>query len=277
VAGYRKKREQQIKREVSHEIAVKRIEAFGKKMSGHGRTILIALAAVAVLGTATYFVYRHFSRKADQARAALGEAIKIQDAKVTATPTAGSTELTFATEKERAEKALVAFQDVANRFGEPYHTNALYYIALDHLVTERPKGIAELTALTTNKDATVSTLSKFALAQAKEADGDLDGSAAIYVELVKLGSNVVTPDTANVALANIYDKQGKKKDAADILFNIANTARLAKDADGKPKTPTAAARAAIDKLQKVDPDRYATLPPEPPPPGPMGGGGLPIG
>jgi hypothetical protein len=275
VAGYRKKREQQIKREVSHEVAVKKIEAFGQKLSGKGRTILIALGVIVALAIGGFFIYKRQMRKADEARAALGAAMRIQEARVTSSPAPGSTDVTYATEKERAEKALVAFQDVANRFGEPYRTNALYFIALNHLVTDRPTGLNELNNLTKNSDATVATLSKFALAQAKEADKDLEGAAALYADLAKSNSSLVTADVANVALAGVYEKQGKKQEASGILFKIASDSRTAKDADGKPKTPSAAARAAVDKLQKLDPDKYAQLPPEPPPPG--GPGGLPFG
>lgn len=277
MAGYRKKRAQQIKREVAHEEIVKKIEAVGKKFTGKGKSVLIVLGVVVALGIGSFFVYRYFSRKADQARSALGAAIKIQEAQITSTPTPGSTDLTFATEKERAEKAMVAFQDVANRYGEPYKTNALYFIALDQLVLDRPKGLAALAELTKNKDATIATLSKYALAQAKEADNDLDSAAALYAELVKLNSDVISVDTANVALANVYSKQGKKQEASDILFKIGSDSRTAKDADGKPKTPSGAARAAIEKLQKIDPDRYAQLPPEPPPANSPFGGGIPVG
>jgi hypothetical protein len=277
VAGYRKKRAQQIKREVAHEEIVKKIEAVGKRFSGKGKTILIVLGVVVAVGIGSFFTYRYFSRKADRARTALGAAIKIQEAQVTSTPTPGSTDLTFPTEKERAEKALAAFEGVANNYGEPYHTTAVYFIALDHLVLDRPKGLNELTELTKTKDATIATLSKFALAQAKEADNDLAGAAAIYAELVKLNSAEIPADSANVALANVYSKQGKKQEASDILFKIGSDSRVAKDADGKPKTPSGAARSAIEKLQKIDPDRYAQLPPEPPPANSPFGGGIPVG
>jgi hypothetical protein len=277
VAGYRKKRQQQIKREVAHEEIVKKIEAVGKKFSGKGKTILIVLGVIVAVGIGSFFTYRYFSRKADRARSALGAAIKIQDAQITSTPTPGSTDLTFTTEKERAEKALAAFQDVANKYGEPYHTTAVYFLAVDHPVLDRPNGLNEPTEAMKGKDATVATLSKFALAQAKEADNDLAGAAALYAELVKLNSAEIPADTANVALAGVYSKQGNKQEASNILFKIGSDSRTAKDADGKPKTPSGAARSAIEKLQKIDPDRYAQLPPEPPPANSPFGGGMPIG
>jgi hypothetical protein len=59
----------------------------------------------------------------------------------------------------------------------------------------------------------------------------------------------------------VYVKQGKKKEAADLLFNIVETARKAKDAEGQPVPESAAAREASQELQKIDPARYAQLTP----------------
>jgi hypothetical protein len=79
---------------------------------------------------------------------------------------------------------------------------------------------------------------------------------------VKLNSPTVTPETANLRLAKVYEKQGKKKEAADLLFNIVDAARKAKDSDNKALPQSTAAREAAEELQKLDPDRYAQLPPE---------------
>ena len=82
-----------------------------------------------------------------------------------------------------------------------------------------------------------------------------------------MNSQVVTPDTANLRLAIVYNKQGKKKEAADIFFNMISAARNAKDKDGKPIPESAASRAAASELLKIDPARQAQLPP---PPSPLG-------
>ena len=111
-------------------------------------------------------------------------------------------------------------------------------------------------------------LAKFALAQAKEADGNLDDAARQYSELVNLKSNVVTPETANLRLAVVYNKQGKTKEASDILFNLVSAARNARDKDGKPVPESSASREAAQELLKVDPSRHAQLPQ---PPSPLGG------
>jgi len=69
----------------------------------------------------------------------------------------------------------------------------------------------------------VAALSKFALAQANESDGKLDDAARLYSELAKLNSATVTAETANLRLAKVYEKQGKKKEAVDMLRGAADS------------------------------------------------------
>ena len=78
-----------------------------------------------------------------------------------------------------------------------------------------------------------------------------------------MNSSVVTRETANLRLAAVYQKQGKKKEAADVLFNIVSQARQAKDKDGKPVPESSASREATQELLKLDPARHAQLPPAP--------------
>lgn len=107
-------------------------------------------------------------------------------------------------------------------------------------------------------------MSKFALAQAKESDGKLDEAAQLYSDLAKQNSISVTAETANLQLAKVYKKLGKKKEASDVLFNLVDASRKAKGEDNKPIPASSAAREAATELQKLDPDRYAQLPPETP-------------
>ena len=102
------------------------------------------------------------------------------------------------------------------------------------------------------------------MAQAKESDGKLDEAAQIYTGVAKLNSLAVTPETANLRLAKVYEKQGKKKEATDLLFNLVDASRKAKGKDNKPLPASSAAREAAAELQKLDPDRFAQLPPESP-------------
>jgi lipopolysaccharide biosynthesis regulator YciM len=108
-------------------------------------------------------------------------------------------------------------------------------------------------------------LAKFALAQAKEADGSFDQAVALYAELSQVNSLIVTPESANLRLASVYNKQGKKKEAADLLFNMIDAARKAKDKDGKPAPESSASREAGQLLKKIDPARWGQLAPAPAP------------
>ena len=112
--------------------------------------------------------------------------------------------------------------------------------------------------------AEVAPLSKFALAQAQESDGKLQEAAQLYSDLAKLNSPTVTAETANLRLAKVYEKQGKKKEAADLLFNIVDASRKAKGSDNQPLPASAAAEKLLKNFKKLDPDRYAQLPPETP-------------
>jgi hypothetical protein len=119
--------------------------------------------------------------------------------------------------------------------------------------------------LTKNGDEEVSAWAKFALAQAREADAQYDAAAALYQDLASARDHTVVPaDTANFRLASVLEKQGKKTEAADILFQLVKASREAKDKDGKPVAPSAAAHEAEQKLEQLDPARHAQLPPEPP-------------
>jgi len=112
-----------------------------------------------------------------------------------------------------------------------------------------------------NSGAEVAPLAKFALAQAQESDGKFQEAAQLYSDLAKLNSAIITPETANLRLAKVYEKLGKKKEASDLLFNIVDASRKAKAADNTLPT-SAAAREAAEELKKLDPDRHAQLPPE---------------
>jgi hypothetical protein len=265
VAGYKKKRARELQHDRFRDTTLSVFDRLGDKLEGKGKTILYGLAGlIGVIALAA--VYSWWSgRKNDEARRALGHAIEIASAPVSPSPVPGSTDLSFASEKDRAERAVKEFQAVADKYGNPYQEKARYFHAANMMSIDRAKGISEMEALAQSSDKEVATLSKFALAQAREADGQYDNAASLYSELAKQNGLIVTQDVANLRLAAVYEKQNKKKEAADLLFSIAERARTAKDPEGKPATPTPAAREALDKLEKLDPARYAQLPPEPPP------------
>lgn len=262
MAKYKKKRVRELRHDRFRDTAMMLAERLTELVAGRGRQILYVLAAIVVLAAAAYGVVRWRQRHTGEAEQALGRGISIMRAEISSTPRPNSKEPVFSTEQERAQRAIEEFQKVATKYGDPYRTKARFFIATNLLVTDPAKAESELQALSQGSGEEA-LLAKFALAQAKEAAGKLDEAAALYAEIAKLNSTIVTPETANLQLALSYEKQGKKKEAADLLFSIVDAARKAKDKDGKPVPESAASREAAQKLLKIDPARHAQLPPPP--------------
>jgi tetratricopeptide (TPR) repeat protein len=265
MAKYKKKRARELQHDRFRDTTMSLLDRLGERLEGRGRPIVYGIIGAIILATMVGFWMRWSHRKTDEARRALGRAIQIATTPVSNTPSTNSTTPGFTSEQERAQKAIEEFQKVAAKYGNPYRAQARYFIATNLLHTDRNKGMSELSELTKSSVDDVATLAKFALAQAKEADGKYDEAAALYSELSSQNGTFVTPETANFRLAMVYAKQLKKKEAAEILFKIVDAARKAKDKDGTPLPQSDAARQAAQELQKLDPDRYAQLPPEPPP------------
>jgi hypothetical protein len=251
-----------------------KIEEAGKKLEGQGRNILYGLAALVVLGIIVGLIYWGTGRSSSAAQAALGKAIEISQTRVSDAPVpAGSTEKTFKTERERAEAAVAEFSRVAEQYGGDVGRKAKYFAAVNRLGLDRAAAVAELEALATSSDD-VGKISKFALAQAKAGDGKTDEAIAIYQELAGMADPIVSKETINFALANLYEKQGKKQEAVDLLFNLVKAASEVKDADGKPVALSPTAQSAKEKLKELDPERAKEIP-EPAPDSSLGG--LPFG
>jgi tetratricopeptide (TPR) repeat protein len=263
VAKYKKKTVRKLQQDKFRDTTMGLLDRFGNVLEGRGRQILYGLAGLVVVGLLVLFFVKWSNRKADEARQALGRAITISTANVGAPlPGAEESAVTFNSEQERSQRAIEEFEKVAAKYGDPYRSQARYFIASNRLAVDRQKGVAELTDLQNNSVPEVAALAKFALAQVKESDNKLDEAAQIYSELARMNSQTVTAETANLQLAKVYEKQGKKKEAADILFNIVDASRKAKGADNQPAPISSAAREAATELKKLDPERYAQLPPE---------------
>jgi tetratricopeptide (TPR) repeat protein len=259
-----KKRARELKHDRFRDATISAFDRLGDRFAGKGRTILYAIAAVVALAALAGLWSWWSGRRADEARRALGQAIEISEAPVSASPPPGSTTPSFTNERERAEKAVKEFEQVAARYGDPYREIARYFMAVNLLTVDRNRGLSDLEAISKIDNRDVAARAKFALAQVKEADGQYDAAAALYRELGGEKEPVVSSDTVNLRLAAVYEKQGKKNEAADILFRLIEAARKAQGKDGKPAPQqSATAREAAQKLETLDPARYAQLPPEP--------------
>ena len=133
----------------------------------------------------------------------------------TASPAPNPTGPTFANEQERAHQAIAVFQAVAAKYGDPYKTEARYFIGTNLLYVDREKGMTELAEVSKSGLAEPAALAKFALAQAKEADAKYDEAAKLHSELAAQKQPGHNARYCESLLAGVYVKQGKKKEAAD--------------------------------------------------------------
>jgi tetratricopeptide (TPR) repeat protein len=265
VAKYKKKRVRELQHDRFRDTTMGFFDRLGEALEGKGTTILYGVGGLLLAGILILVFVRWSNKKSDEASQALGRAIAISTADINATPIAGTTEPSFGSEYDRAQRAIEEFEKVAAKYGDPYRAEARYFIASNRLLVDRQKGLAELSELSNSSVPEVAALSKFALAQAKESDGKLDEAAHLYSDLAKQNSTSVSAETANLRLAKVYSKLGKKKEAVDVLFNLVDASRKAKGENNQPAPISAAAREAATELQKLDPERYAQLPPETPP------------
>lgn len=246
-----------------------RVEELGKRFEGQGRNMLYGAGALVVIAIIAGIFYLWSSRTNAAGQAALAKAIETSQSPVSTTPApAGSTQKTFKSEKDRANAAIAEFQAVAQKYGGSIGEKARYFVAVNKLTMDRAAGEEELRALAASSSP-AGKLSKYALAEALSGDGKYDEAAQLYQDLAGMDDPVVAKDTVNFDLAQIFEKQGKKQEAADIYFNIAKTASEAKDQDGKPVPMTDTARQAKTKLEQLDPERAKQIT-EPEPSSPFG-------
>jgi tetratricopeptide (TPR) repeat protein len=264
VARTTKKRAKQLKHDKFRDTTLDVYARLSHRFEGRERMLLYAVGGVVALLVLIFVFSWWRESRADAARLALGKAIEIADAPVTTgTPQPGETGPTFTNERERAQRAVEEFQKVQQSYGSPYSDIARYFAAASLLTLDRPKGLSELEAVSKSGNEEIAARAKFALAQAHEADGQYDAAAALYQELQKDKDNTVAENTLKLRLASVYEKQGKKNEAVEILFQMVEAGRKAQGKDGKPAPESSVSRAAADKLQELSPERYAQLTPEP--------------
>jgi len=264
VAKYSKKRQRELKKDQFRDKTVKALDRVGDRLEGKGRVILYAIVAVVAVAILAGIFNWWSNKKSQEASQALGRAIEVASAPIQSSPVPGSTQPSFPTEQARAERSVAEFQKVADKYSGQTREIARYFVAVNQLVLDRNRGLSELDALSKSSYKDVAAQARFALAQAREADGQLDAAIGIYQQLAQENNPAIPADTVNMRLASIYEKQGKTKEAVDLLFSIAENARKAKTPEGKPLPKSSAARQAEQQLQKLDAARYAQLPPEAP-------------
>lgn len=252
-----------------------RLDEVGKSLEGRGKTILYGIAALIVLVILITLFFNWSRRSSGAAQTALGKAIEISQARISETGApAGSTTKTFKTEKERGEAAIPEFQAVIDKFGGDVGEKSKYFIAVSKIDVDRAAAVKELEVLAGSTLPT-GKMAKFALAQTYVGDNKLDEAVALFQELAKVDDAIVAKDTLNFEIAKIFEKQGKKTEAAEIYFNIAKAASEAKDMDGKAVAQSQTATEAKKKLTELDPERAKQIT-EPVPESPFGGASVPV-
>jgi predicted negative regulator of RcsB-dependent stress response len=231
------------------------LEEFGRQFEGKGKTILYGVGAVVVIAILV-LIFAKWSRNSNAAaQAALGRAIETMQAPILGANNAQApTEKSYSNERERATAAIAEFEGVADRFGGAVGDKAKYFAAVTRLDVDRPAAILELEAMSGSGSET-GKLAKFALAQTRVSDNNLESAAALFQELVAMDDPIIAKDTINFELAKVYERQGKKQEAADLYFNIAKSASEAKDMDGKPVRMSETANDAKKKIEELDPER----------------------
>jgi hypothetical protein len=252
--------------------ANKQLEEVSKKLEGNGKNIIYGALGILALLVLLWVIFSFSNRSNSAAVAALGKAIETSQSQVSETPSQNPNIKTFKTEKERAEASITEFQVVVDNYGSPYKEKAQYFIATNRLSLDRAAAIAELETLS-KSGGEIGSLSKFALAQAYAGDGKNDEAVTIFSELSNENDSVISKDTLNFELASLYEKQGKKSEAADIYYSIAKTASEAKDAEGNAIPMSITAREAKEKLEGIDSKRAEEIK-EAPPEMPLG---MPLG
>lgn len=247
--------ERKIYKDAFQQEGERRLKEIVDKLATKRNVVLYSALAVAIVAIILTAVYIRAKRMDSAAQLAFSKAIETFEAPILENPVpAGFDQKVFKSEKERAEAAIAEFQSIAENYGSPYREKALYFMAVSKLYVDRETAISELQSLSTRKDE-VGVLSKFALAQAKTAEGNYDEAIALYQELLGLSDPIISKDTINFYIASIYEKQGRKAEAMEIYYTIAKSASEAKDSEGNPLTRTQVARDAEERLRALDPER----------------------
>jgi tetratricopeptide (TPR) repeat protein len=263
VAQYRKQRQKELKKDAFRDSTLNIIEKIGDRLEGKG-PLIIKIAAALVAAILIFSVLSWYrGKKKDEALRALGRVIEFANAQITETPPAGGDAApTFKTEKDRAQRVVEEAAKVIAKYGDPYREKARYFSAVNQLALDRNKGISELEELAKSGEEEVATWSKFAVAQAKEVDGQYGVAANYYQELInKSGSATLPIDTIKFRLASVYQKQGKNNEAAELLYKLVEESRKPKDGkEGSEPRRSVVADDAAKKLEILDPAKYAALP-----------------
>lgn len=173
--------------------------------------LLVALGAALLLGG--IYVYR--TRKSEEARALLTEALKQYHGEVGADASGSSTGPRFATSEEKYRTALASLEKAANDFGSyDAGRQARYYVGLCQAALEDFEGAERsLQQLRSGKRDLLYYLASKALASVSTERGNHTAAAEIYRPLVEDVDNPLPKDYLLFELAKAEERAGNVEQA----------------------------------------------------------------
>jgi len=217
---------------------------------------LIALALVLAGGIWWFLSYR-----SAQAAGAMAEAFRYQDALVSNPIPAGATGLAFTTEDEKHRKAYAAFEKAARDYPSYNGEIARFFAATHQLYFEPEKAEVTLKELSQN-DTEIGGRARLALAQRYQSTRRFEDALAEFNKL-KAKPFLVPTVLIDLHMANIYEALGKKNEAIDLYFAVANN---------KDWRTTEIGKQAVERLTILAPEKADQLAPLEPT-NPFGGPG----
>jgi len=130
LAKYKKKRARELKHDRFRDATMLLVDRLADRIGQHRTQILYGLIGLVVVAIGIYAIVRWRGRHAEEAGAAMGRAIAVSIADIGPNPPPGSRDPFFTSQQERSERAIQEFEKVAAKYGEPYRTEARYFIAM---------------------------------------------------------------------------------------------------------------------------------------------------
>ncbi len=171
----------------------------------HRDRLIVGGIAAAVLLIGGYGGYALYSNRTESANEGLGKALQTYHAPVRPVSLSDApTEITFTTDKQRAEAALREFQQVADKYSMLRPAKlARYYIGLcQEDLGNLPEADRQLSAAVSSSDSYVQPLARLALASVQARENKAADAEQSYRYLVDHPSDVVPKITAQLALAD---------------------------------------------------------------------------
>lgn len=199
-----------------------------------GTVIRWTIAAVVVLALIIGGVVV-YNQRSEAAEAALGSALDVY-ASPLAQPGEPAPAGTYATAADRAKVANKQFVQVADQYGWlPEGAKAHYFAGLTYQeLGQNASAESELKKAAGAWDSNLSSLAKYALAGFYHQTGRDAQAIPLYNELISKPTDSMPAFTSQLALADLYQSEGKKEQAKQIWAKV-------KDAD---KTGSAGSIAA---------------------------------